>query len=105
MKRVLDPILPRPEFSAAVERELNAYLQETLFQPLRDVLPSIRENANDPIYAALLAGAIQYSEGLFFGQLEAGVSKALRDLGARSRLGGLYLPPSETPVVLRSAMI
>lgn len=104
MRTVLEPILPRPEFSSAVECELNEYLLETLFAPVRDALPDVRENASDPVYSALVAGTLQYSDGLFTGEFNAEISKALRDRGARSRGAGLYLTLSEVPVQWRGAI-
>lgn len=111
MRRVtLNPLLHRDEYTALVERELLAYLKDTIFDPLFDLLAPVRHNEkskdeqHSAVWDALLAGAIWYAHGVFSGAFDAAISKELRAMGARKVPSGFALAQSEIPIPLRGAV-
>lgn len=111
MRRVsAEPIYHRDEYTAAVEAELLTWFEQTIFNPLFDILsPVMRENAEKPwkkrehsaIWDALMAGVIWYSAGVFAGKFNAAISRELYAIGARKVLAGFALSQGEIPIVLR----
>lgn len=104
MKITLDPILPRLEFEAPIERELVAYFEEVIFDPIRQFLMcQIRDNGDtSALWAALSAGIIWYSEGRFYGKFNANISRELRALGAGRFSEGFSLETGQLPIALRA---
>lgn len=118
MKRTLPPIIHRDEYTRTIERQLVAFLEEVVFDPLFDILRHekvpVRKNAKkeptqkdtDVLRDALLLGALWYADGVFYGQFNASVSRRLRQLGAKpDREGEVFrLEQALIPFALRSAI-
>ena len=116
---VLQPIIDRPEYSRAIEKELIAYLDEVLFDPIDELLADYgfekiqaladrRENAGatGALEAALQSGRVWYSDGVFCGQFNAAVSREIRELGGTPDpvLGTFKLSQDKIPFGLRHSM-
>ena len=108
---VLAPITQNDSLSRGVEQELVAYLEETIFGPLLDLLEThnidTRENAKiSALVAAVQARQVWYIDGVFTGQFNAAISRELRALGATRPQGShtFKLPISKMPFDLRSAV-
>ena len=116
---VLPPIIDRPEYSRAIERELIAYLDEVVFDPIDALLEEFgfakiqaradrRENAGltGALEAALQSGRVWYSDGVFCGQFNAAVSREIRELGGTPDpvLGTFRLSQDKIPFGLRHSM-
>jgi SPP1 gp7 family putative phage head morphogenesis protein len=104
----LNPLVQtlRPVYFTDVERQLRRIFYDILFAPLLAVIEKansqeteLRAATDDPIRDALKSGRIQYSNGIFSGEFNAQISKALRRIGAlfdaRSRL--YRLDPGRVP--------
>lgn len=109
MKATLAPIVHRDDYTDLVARELVAFVTETIFDPLFDILKSenLRVNENkehSAVWDALLTGALWYASGVFYGQFNAATSRELRAMGARSTAAGFVLPLEEVPIVLRGVI-
>lgn len=109
MKKTLAPIIHRDRYTDEVAKDLVAYLEQTVYDPLFDLLKpdEVRTNENKEypnVWDALLAGVIWYASGLFMGKFNAGISRELRELGATRRGENFYLPVERIPPVLRGAL-
>lgn len=105
MNITLTPIELRPEFAIALEKEINAFMAETLFEPLAAVIDvPVRLNEDEAIVAALLAGTLWYLDDRFSGAFNASISRQLRALGAVKLAGSFLLPTSQMPVGLQTAI-
>jgi len=121
VKRTLTPIVHKDEYNRRIEKQLLAYLDEVLFDPLKDILEHekipTRENARkekkpreetdaDLLRDALLAGTVWYAAGIFSGTFNAALSRHLRRLGARPRADGTFsMEQTDIPFALRGAVI
>jgi SPP1 gp7 family putative phage head morphogenesis protein len=94
----------RDEYSLLAEAEIREYFHEVIFQPVLDQLETHgRENENDALKAAILAGVIIYGDdGIFRGAFTAATSFQLRKLGAMKTPSGFTLP--SMPVAIRFAI-
>lgn len=109
MKATLAPIVHRDSHTDLVAQELTAFVSETIFEPLLDLLRSenLRVNENkehSAVWDALVAGTLWYAAGIFTGRLNAAISRELRAMGARSTAAGFVLPLEEVPIVLRGVI-
>lgn len=110
MKVVAEPIVPRQDHALKLERALVAYLDETVFDPLRNILSAARLNAghekkdHSVIWAALIAGTIWYADEVFTGKFNAAISGELRALGAVRRGDAFALAVEQMPFALRGAL-
>lgn len=111
MKATLEPIFHRDSFTEMVEPELIAYLRETVFNPVFDLLENagLRENErpepeHPAVWAALLAGTLWYVDGVWTGEFNAAISRELRAMGAVSVVAGFALPTLQVPFVLRGGI-
>jgi SPP1 gp7 family putative phage head morphogenesis protein len=109
VKTTLDPIVHRDGYTDLVARELVAFVSETIFDPLFDLLraDNLRVNENkehSAVWDALIAGTLWYAAGVFTGKFNAAVSRELRAMGARSTSAGFALPLDEVPIVLRGVI-
>ena len=115
MKHTLKPVVHRDEYTRLIEREILAYLEEAIFQPLLDTLSApildLRENEegkrNDLLRAAILAGVLAYADGVFSGKFNAALSRELRRIGAKAHPedGTFHLEQGFIPFSLRSAIV
>lgn len=97
----------RPAYFESVERQLRRAFYEILYAPLLAIIEKanaqptqIFNAAESALTEALQSGRVQYSNGIFSGEFNAIISKALRRLGAtfdaRSkvyRLSPMRVPP------------
>lgn len=110
VKVTCSPIVHRDEYGARLEKELVDYLDETIFAPLRALLPApLRANAlpkkeHSAIWDALFAGTIWYAAGVLTGTFNAAISRELRAIGAVKTATGFALPIGEVPMVLRGVI-
>lgn len=111
MKKTLTPLYQREWYAAPIERELIAFLEQTIFNPLRDVmaLPTRvneekRHEGHSALWDALLAGIVWYANGLFSGAFDAAISRELRALGARRTGDNFYLAQDQIPIALRGVL-
>lgn len=108
MKTPIAPILHRDEYSRAIETEANAWFREAVVMPLEILLgeEALHDTSRDSaVAAALIAGTLWYHGGFFGGQLNAGVSRELRELGATLRSDGtFFLADWRLPIALRSSI-
>ena len=90
-KKVCAAVKHYDEHTEALFRPIWAYAEEVLDFPIVDALESweesltgsTRRNSKDSLLtAAIAAGAISYQDGAFVGQLNAGISRELREMGA-----------------------
>lgn len=107
----LKPIQHRAAYTRAVEAELNAYFEDVLFAPLRNIIEAAkvqptRENGPADIVAnALKTGQLWWSEGVFTGKLNATLSRALREIGAvLNAAGNFVLSHNALPIDIRGAV-
>lgn len=98
----LSPIVPRDEFAFPLEREILSYFEETIFTPIRDLLPDSPPGEINALKASLLAGTIGYVDGEFRGAFHADISRELRRLGAVRTIRGFRFNPGTMPVPLRA---
>ena len=85
MIKVLKPIHDRKIYSEGVEDELLKVLYDSIFKPVLDILgvrTKARVNNLADLRDALRSGRIFWQDGFFYGQFNATVAKALRDVGA-----------------------
>jgi SPP1 gp7 family putative phage head morphogenesis protein len=123
VKHQLRPILHKQAYVAPVERELQAYLFETIFAPLFALLeeagvptnrtdqeigstPQMKNAVGDPVERALADQRIWYANGQFTGQFNAVISRQLRKLGATwdAQQRRFSLPLEKMPMNLRAAV-
>lgn len=113
MSRIsLDPVYHLDRHTEAVERELDAYLKDILFDPLIDILKTGRVRLNEDaeneqhsaVWHALMMGVIWYTDGVFTGNFSAAISRELRAMGARKTAAGFALEKGEIPLALRAAI-
>ena len=108
MKTALGPILHRDEHTQALDREAQEWLAEAVTEPLENLFADGRENSVDrpsAVATALLAGTLWYHGGVFGGTLNAGISKELRELGARLLPDGTFrLDSWRLTIPLRAAI-
>jgi SPP1 gp7 family putative phage head morphogenesis protein len=110
VKVTCSPVVHRDEYGAPLEKEIVAYLDETIFAPLRALLPApARLNAlpkkeHSAVWDALFAGTIWYAAGKFLGAFNAAISRELRAMGAVRLENGFALPIAEVPIVLRGVI-
>lgn len=103
MRRVtLSPIVPRDEFAVPLEREILSYFEETIFTPIRNLLPDSPLGEINALKISLLAGTIGYVDGEFRGAFHADISRELRRLGAVRTIRGFKFNPGTMPVPLRA---
>ncbi len=89
-KKVCAAVKHYDEHTEALFKPILAYAEDVLEFPIIDALEnweesltSTRRNAKDSLLtAAIAAGAISYQDGAFTGQLNAGISRELREMGA-----------------------
>jgi SPP1 gp7 family putative phage head morphogenesis protein len=103
------PIVTKDSYSAAVERQLLAYLEEVVYGPLLEILreAGLTPQASDQrmnavanvIEVAIRSGRVFYSKGVFSGQFAPAVARELRRLGARfnDRTHEFTLPEDRFP--------
>jgi len=109
VKKTLAPIIHRDRYTDEVSKDLVVYLEQTLYDPLFNLLKpeEVRQNENKEhphIWDALLAGVIWYASGMFMGKFDAAISRELREIGATRRGENFYLPVDQVPLVLRGAL-
>lgn len=111
MRITLTPIVVRDSYTTPVEKEIVTYFEETLFDPLRDVvagagvrLNEARDERHSAIWDALLAGLIWYAHGVFSGVFNAAISRGLRAIGAMKRGDGFALAQEDIPLPLKGAV-
>ena len=99
-----DPILHRDEHTQLIEAEINRFLLETIFEPLRAILESrTRENsvAVSALWYAISENTVCYAGGVFTGEFNAEVSRELRAIGATKSADGFHLAQHDLPFALR----
>jgi len=113
----LKPIIHHDEYSALLEKPINDYFAEAIFEPLLDVVreAGIKPNEKDqakhacesPVKKALRDGAIYYaaSQGMFTGKFTAPVSRELRGYGAVYSGGVFRLKPEDVPLEIKAATV
>lgn len=125
VKKLGQPIEHKHAYNEAIERELNAWLNEALFTPLFLLLrdegvplnkryrgieydETSQTNAveTSAIAAALASGKLQYANGVFSGQLSAHITKELRAIGARYNFasGTFRIAKEDIPLALRGQL-
>ena len=84
--KTLPPLIFKPAYYAAIEKEINAFFRETLYRPLLLCIQDQGlENVRDALADAIASGRVEYSDGVFRGRFNAAISKRLRDIGAKYR--------------------
>ena len=85
MIKQLRPIIDKKIYSSEIETEMLQVLYDVVFKPVFDILgvrtPG-RVNSVADLKDALRAGRIFWQDGFFYGNFNATVAKALRDMGA-----------------------
>ena len=103
MNVTLAPIYARDEYAHLAEEEILGYFQEVIFEPLFLELEDGRQNSNDALREAILAGAVVYGDdGIFRGKFTAAISYQLRQLGAIKTPSGFSM--AIMPVDLRAVI-
>jgi SPP1 gp7 family putative phage head morphogenesis protein len=85
MIKTLRPIHDRIEYSQPIASDMLQALWDAIFKPVFDILgikTPARVNSIADLKNALRAGRIFWMDGYFYGEFNAAVGKALRDLGA-----------------------
>ena len=106
MKKVLQGVYHKNEYTELVEKEVLAYFEE-IFEPLFDLLhhnQAARENALSALRTALNNGKVWYADGKVVGEYSAAVSRELRSLGATLIDGVFHLPLTSLPLDIRTAI-
>jgi len=83
--KFIQPIRDKDAYSKYLEQTLAYELFQLLYKPLLNLLDPAesRENAPvSPLVQAFVSGTIHFSEGFVYGKFNAGISKALKLLGA-----------------------
>lgn len=106
---VLKPIIPKLDIEHLLERELNGWMKEVIFDPLWLAFEDGLERINahiDPLFTALQEGRINYANGVFSGRFTAATSRELRRLGATwDRTAKTFnLPQWKIPYNLRGVL-
>lgn len=87
MKQViLDPIYETTEDYEQMENRIAENWRENLYLPLIEALKlpeDTIQNATSPLIEAIKAGRVKFNRGAFSGKFNAGVSKELKQLGAK----------------------
>lgn len=111
MKVVLEPIHQKESYSLVLEREIQDYFRESIFDQLRMVLTDAGIRANElprkehpAIWTALLAGTLWYIKGIWTGIFNAAISRELRAIGASPVAAGFAQPLASVPIVLRGGI-
>lgn len=111
MKKTLAPIYQREWYSSPIERELIAFLEQTIFHPLLEATEQparlnedTRPKDHSALWDALLAGIIWFSNGVFYGAFDSAISRELRAMGARRTGENFYLPVEQIPIALRGVL-
>lgn len=82
----LKPIIDKLDYSKFITCVLNEFFLYTFWVKIANIIKPIGELENskeDIIIEAIKSGRIEYSNGKFYGQFNAKISKALIDLGAK----------------------
>lgn len=83
------PVIEEPEkYYLALEERLKKFFKDHIYLPIIKELnmpPVVLKNAVNlnPLIDALFKGTVSYNRGIFSGRLNAGISKELRQLGAK----------------------
>lgn len=110
-KVVLQPIRHKDEYTRAIEEQILAHFREVIFAPLLDLLGehnvTTRDNAtgSSAVVKALEDGRLWYGEGEFIGQMNAEISRELREAGAtfNADRGTFQIEPTQLPFAIRHA--
>lgn len=109
--RELPGIRETTEDFDGIEREIMKVFRREIYGPLvRELgLPrSTVQNADpfDRLHEAIQTGRIRYSRGRFHGKLDAGLTKALRAIGAKwdRKTESFHLPAGKLPDAIRGAV-
>lgn len=106
----LKPIIESDSYWDALEARLKKLFKEKIYLPLLAELSlpqkTLKNFLNDPLVEALQSGRVTYNRGVFSGTFNAGISKALRALGARfdRRTSTYKISYSELPLELRNVI-
>ncbi len=109
----LPPIKESDEDYEALEKRLKELFRREIYLPLLRILGeshNVLSNAADENYGELLDalrfGKVVFQRGVFSGRFTAGVTKLLRQLGAKweKKTGTFHLPLSALPISLRAAI-
>lgn len=107
--RELRPVSREPDASEDVRRAVVKAVKRMYYLPILAALgirPGFLKNASSDLRHALQSGQVQYVDGHFEGRFSAGITKELRELGAKwDRAKSWYsLPRAKLTADLRSAI-
>jgi len=110
MLKVLQPIRDKDEYSDPMAQRVAQALYEAIFRPVLDILGvkvDKRINSYQDLKNAVRAGRVYWVDGYFYGEFNAAVGKALRDIGADfARSKEAYkLPMEQLPSDLRTDIV
>lgn len=107
--KVIQPIRDKDSYSDSLAKLLASDLYMLIYKPLIDLLDpaTSKENAKEsPLVKAFSERSIYFSEGYVYGKFNAGISKALRDLGASfdNKKKAFKIALAQFPPDIRSAV-
>lgn len=83
--KLLKPIILKPEYYEAIEKEIMRFLHNHFYRPLMlatQISDDELKNDKDPLADAVRNGTVDYEAGKFTGNFNAAISRQLRELGA-----------------------
>lgn len=104
----LKPIILPRVYENKLKKEILEIIYSCLFEPLIEELDYSKQyyNSNSAIRDGLLAGKIQYSNGIFKGQFNIKIAKEFKELGFKynSRIEGYKIQINNLPVEIQQAI-
>ena len=106
-ERYLDPIDYSDSWHSQLYKVIMSILITAIFKPLLKATDELARADNakpSALEKALRAGTIQFTQGAFRGELNAAISKEIKELGGRFSRGAWRLPSPSLPEPLQRAI-
>lgn len=106
-KGFIQPIIYKDAWHRDLAKAMMAIYYEVIFKPLLDILadPMRKDNAKTTsLEKALRDGSVQFKDGAFRGEINAKISKEIKEFGGKFSKGAWRIPSPSLPSVLQKAI-
>lgn len=106
-EKSLKPIIYKDSWHKDIAKVIRKTFREVMYDPLLEAFDEadLKENAKKtPLEQALIDGSVQYVRGMFTGQMNAKLSKQIKELGGKFYRGKWRLEEARMTPELRSAI-
>lgn len=104
--RELKPIEFKESYAKPIEKKIEDFFNEVLFDYLLELVDEPLYNESSPLDGALKSGKVKYSNGLFYGKFNNKLSLELESYGAKfsKSKGGYVLENNKLPINLQQTV-